>query len=142
MEQNPIVEENRPSLIESQIQKEPSLHRTRAMPFKTRASFRTMEKMDFTPRTLKREKFKRTWTRKKAKEKTKNEALSLQGDLKKERDALARAQVAMGMVKEVMAQVKAPHGSPKKIDNVLMARTTNRISQSKRKVFTQEKMDA
>lgn len=52
VEPNPVAGENWPSLMERQRQEEPSLRKKKkkkAMPFKTRASFRRMENADFTP---------------------------------------------------------------------------------------------
>lgn len=122
--------------MESQGRKEPSLRRASSIPFNARASFKRMEMKASAPHRLQREKFKRIKTRKEVEGKIEDNTLSLQGNLKKAIEALAKAQMAMGITKGVMAQVEAPHHSLMRSDSVLMACTSSQTSQAKRKAFT------
>lgn len=86
--------------------------------------------------TVKREI--QTWTRKVAGKKIKYNTLSPQGDLKKAREALVKAQITMGIAKEVMSQVEALHNSSQRQRRVLIARASTPTLQTKRKVFIQK----
>lgn len=91
-----MEKENWLSLMEGKKQKEAPLHRTRAKPFKGRASFRRIETIDCTLRMLQRGKFKKTWMRREAEGNIESDTLCMQGYLKKGRHTLARAPVALG----------------------------------------------
>lgn len=88
--------------MENMKQNEDSLHRLKAMPFKTRTTFWKVEMANIsilptghkgTPRVPQRKKFKKIWTRKEAEGKIVNDTLSPHGDM--ENETYVKAQVHM-----------------------------------------------
>lgn len=64
---------------------------------------------------------------KRTKEKKEDDVVSLRGNLEKEKEALAKAQNAMGMAKKAMAQVKTPYPISRRGIHMLVTHTVGRI---------------